>query len=309
MSSGEDYIILASNVKSFADINTISSFKTKLARRKEFPSSEDWRCAISEMTYKQSWYNVKEKCDIEFLLSDGSFLKHKLPQGSFSIDAGYYKDIESLIFTINQKLFNLTKSSLDIHRIVKLELHPTSLFVEIETGQVLNKVKTNVIEKDYDQYHEEKLEFIPVFGPEIENILGFTDEKGRTLFRKYEEEAEIQMQSCGYVTKYFENRLRANFPYDITAGFTNLYVYTNIVQQSDVGDAFAPILTSFPNRLSPDGWGGCIHHEPKNPIYRPVQMRSFDTIDIEIKDDSGQPVDFKLGNVVLKLNFQRYGSQ
>ena len=176
----------------------------------------------------------------------------------------------------------------------------------------------------YDKYNHminllpgvnEKTIFIPIWGKEIESMLGLFDIKGNTLVDR------LLLKYKYYVDQYSRQDIEAiekikkmqkecwvtgSFPADFNAGFNNLFIYTNIVQHSDVGNAFAPILTTVPNKLSQDGWGGSVHHEPKNLIYRPLQSRFFDTIEIDIKDDSGVPVPFKLGNVIIKLHFKKY---
>ena len=66
MESKDDYIILASNVKSFSEENTIAKFRTQLARKRVFPPNEDWRVAVSEISYRQSWFNLKESITIKY---------------------------------------------------------------------------------------------------------------------------------------------------------------------------------------------------------------------------------------------------
>ena len=93
----------------------------------------------------------------------------------------------------------------------------------------------------------------------------------------------------------------------MNAGFNNLYIYSDIVQASDLGNSHTKLLGCVPNIRSKEGWGGPVFHAPRNLVYRPVQLRTFDTIEIGITDDSGQLVNFKSGVVVIKLHFVRYG--
>ena len=41
------------------------------------------------------------------------------------------------------------------------------------------------------------------------------------------------------------------------------------------------------------------------PLYVPVNTSTFDTIEINIKDDTGQNVSFKAGKVICKLHFRQ----
>lgn len=302
----DEYIILASNVKSFNDTNTIANFKTKLARRREFLASDDWRVGVSEITYKQSWYNIKENTQITYMNEMGYVEdfggKNTETQ---SITAGYYSSIPELISTITYALDKLLEIGA---KPPELQFDPNNQIVTLIPGNVT--------------FEGKKIQFIPVLGTQIENILGLIDKEGRTLAERLElmafEELNIKydaktttlvVSKSGAKTELrnmLNNmRIEAEYPADINGGFDNLYIYSNIVQQSDVGDAFAPILSTVP--IHTNRWGKTVHHEPKNLIYRPLQSRIFDTIEIDIRDDSGHSVPFKLGNIILKLHFLKYG--
>ena len=41
-----------------------------------------------------------------------------------------------------------------------------------------------------------------------------------------------------------------------------------------------------------------------NPHYLPVTMNSIDTIEIDVRDDTGTPFHFEAGKVLVKLHFQ-----
>jgi hypothetical protein len=156
----EDFIILASNVKSYGDTNTISNFRTKLARRRDFPSNEDWRVALTEITYKQSWYNVKESIVPKYYTRQADDIK-SLYNPSAEIPPGFYT-IESLISEIN----NL------ITKLVTIENIPPSFMYNSHTQMVSltpGLLKTGVM-------------YIPILGKEIEKMLGFVDEKNNGLY-------------------------------------------------------------------------------------------------------------------------------
>ena len=302
-----DHIILASNVTSFNETNTHSHFKTRLAQKKVFPSNEDWRVALTEITYKQSWYNIREDCPIHLIYQDGMNLKiHELVE-SLKIEAGFYPNIDYLIKAINTKLQMLTAH---VTRAPHMHVHPESRRIFIYPGITNN----SAVEPGVEQ------RFIPVFNKDMENILGLVDKDGCTLSQKVRNipmDNSTHKWSKDIATNFIKkkeqlnyefdrNKIRGSYPADINAGFNNLYIYSNIVQQSHVGDAYGEILTTVPNKLSKDGFGGSVIHEPKNLVYRPLQTRTFDTIEIDITDDSGKEIPFKLGNTVVKLEFVRY---
>lgn len=296
----DDFIILASNVKTFGETNTISNFKTKLARRRDFPSNEDWRVALTEITYKQTWYNLQENVIPAFYTQQAVEISLGI---DMKISRGFYATAEGLIGEIN-KMMQLLDNE---------ENEPPFYWINYSTQLV--SITPGVRRKTGVKY-------IPTLGTEIETMLGFTDERGGNLCDRLMYQAvytAIDLADSddmyNYITKsneelanmFEQNKITATFPPDLKNGLNNLFIYTNIVQQSDVGDAFVPILTTVPNKLSQDGWGGSVHHEPKNLIYRPLQTRNFDTIEIDVKDDSGRKFPFKIGNVIIKLHFLKHG--
>lgn len=305
-SKTDEYIILASNVKSFSATNSIANFKTKLGRRREFLASDDWRVALQEITYKHSWYNIKENTQITYMNEMGMFEdfdgRNTDPQ---SITAGYYSSIPELISTITYAMDKVLEFGVNPP---ELQFDPNNQIVTLKPGSYTSDGK--------------KIKFIPILGTQIENILGLIDKEGQTLVDRMEllvfQELNFKFDSKTttlLVSKSEANsplrnmlnnmKIEGEYPADINGGFDNLYIYSNIIQQSDVGDAFAPILSTVPIHTS--RWGKTVHHEPKNLIYRPLQSRIFESIEIDIRDDSGTSVIFKLGNIILKLHFLKHG--
>lgn len=89
---------------------------------------------------------------------------------------------------------------------------------------------------------------------------------------------------------------------DVRQGFHSLYIYSNIVQSSMVGDALVPLLRI----VAIEGSSGeMVTHTYQNIQYVPLQQRQFDTIEIDIKDDTGLPVPFERGKVIVTLHFRQ----
>jgi len=92
------------------------------------------------------------------------------------------------------------------------------------------------------------------------------------------------------------------YRYDITRGFHSLFVYCNICEPQVVGDIFAPLLRT----VGISGKRG--EHIMKTygePHYVQVSTRQIDSIEINIKDDTGEFVPFMFGKVVCKLHFRQ----
>lgn len=89
---------------------------------------------------------------------------------------------------------------------------------------------------------------------------------------------------------------------DLHQGFYSLYVYCPVVEPRMVGDAFVPLL----REIAIEGHSGDVITKTYEKIhYIPLQHRRFETLDIYIRDDTGKPVPFEWGKVVVTLCFRR----
>lgn len=92
------------------------------------------------------------------------------------------------------------------------------------------------------------------------------------------------------------NPVNVNFGYDI------LFVYTDCIEQQLVGDVQAQLLRNI-----------CINNINSNamqtvsfeqPHYVTVSKRHFDTIKLDLRDETGKKLPFQFGRVVVKLHFR-----
>jgi len=89
---------------------------------------------------------------------------------------------------------------------------------------------------------------------------------------------------------------------DLKAGQYSLFVYCDVVQPQIIGNVVAPIIRV----VSISGsYGDTIDQHYHNPHYVPVLQKEFDTIEINIKDDTGKDVAFDHGKVFVKLHFRK----
>ena len=94
----------------------------------------------------------------------------------------------------------------------------------------------------------------------------------------------------------------AKYPPDITSGFNTLYVYCDLIQPQIVGNVLAPLLRTVP--ISGD-YGSTCNKVFLSPHYLPLRKKSFDTVEIAIRDDTDHPVEFMFGKVIVKLHLKR----
>ena len=98
----------------------------------------------------------------------------------------------------------------------------------------------------------------------------------------------------------------ADFVVDMSRGFESLYVYTNVVEPRVVGDSLVPLLRIVPLSGSQ---GDTVSKTFQKTQYVPVLCKEFGTIEIDIRDDTGRPVPFERGKVVVTLHFRRIKSR
>ena len=93
---------------------------------------------------------------------------------------------------------------------------------------------------------------------------------------------------------------------DINGGINNMYIYTDIIENMIVGDMQAPLL-----RIVPAGgkFGDVVHQSFETLRYIPLRKKSFDTIELDIRDVFGEPVSFESGILVVTLHFRRASIQ
>lgn len=87
----------------------------------------------------------------------------------------------------------------------------------------------------------------------------------------------------------------------IHEGDHSLYVYCNILKQQMVGDVLVPLLRIVPTKGTD---GELVTRTYENIMYYLVQQKHFDTVELDIRDDTGRRVSFERGKVVVTLHFR-----
>ena len=89
--------------------------------------------------------------------------------------------------------------------------------------------------------------------------------------------------------------------YNTDINCQSLFVYCDILERVIVGDTKAPLLRS----LSVSGKHGNIVREIYDkPMYVPIQKKHFESVEIDIRRDFGEPVSFVNGKSSVTLHFR-----
>ena len=89
---------------------------------------------------------------------------------------------------------------------------------------------------------------------------------------------------------------------DIGGGVTNLYIYSDIVANRDVGNALAPLLRVLPLE---GGRNASVHKEFVHPHYVPASNIRKDAVTVNITSDDGTLMPFAGGKVSLTVHYRR----
>ena len=89
---------------------------------------------------------------------------------------------------------------------------------------------------------------------------------------------------------------------DLEHGFHDFYIYCDIAQAQYVGDVLVPLLRIVPVE---EVDGQRLNKSFLRPQYIPVDRKAFETIEVNIRRDTGESVPFESGKVLLTLHFRQ----
>ena len=284
-----EYITLVSNVKSVSGKNTLAEFRTQLSRKLTF--NGDWVVGVAEISYTKSWFNVLFSHKIILFDEMGNVFNDIIESNEinikkreeFYISSGYYESAKKLVDEINKTLSIITTIE-----------PPVLLYNDLNNTVTVKAGKVDGVVKVY-----------PYFGSEVENILGL---KNRNQIDDYystvNHNSDIAAAIFNGNHMYKRDKFVAFHPVEISGGYHSLYVYSNIVYPSYVGDTCTQILrvVEIP-RNAIFGEQCVIKYE--RPQYRPVLLNEFESIELSIKDDTGALIPFKFGRIIVTLHFKK----
>lgn len=263
------FVILPCNVKDEKFLNTIATYTTQLPKR--FNLVGNWYVGLSEISYTKSWRNLRDTPTLGLRSANYSRF--------FVFDYGFKAQVfttpHALVDKLNyvyEVMWDVEKEhsqDVDAMKPIKFSFTPSNEYVQIEAGILVVNGKKELV--------------YPDLGYELSNILGFD-----VPIKPREKSATIQ-------------GIRSP---DLSGHIRSLYVYSDIVSPSIVGDEHANILRIVP--VANSRFGTDIDTVFTNPYYYKVNNREFSKITIYIKDDVGKTVPFEYGRLVVTLHFKKW---
>ena len=276
------YLTLPSNSSAtYYDDNTLTRFTTKLLS--SISLSGDWEVGLTEMIFPRTWMTLNKK-EATFALTTGapqisdriSFSSALLTTTEVRVPYGYYESVNDLVFEISKSLSKLLPT-------------PVVSYVGGVGGGVVResipspKIKYNEVSRriQFDMHRNQSLSFHPT----LASILGVSSDQNPSKAAN----EETYNWTGDDIT-------------DITRGIKYLMVYCDLLEHVPVGDTKAPLLRI----VDATGTNGeSIHRMYESPRYIPVQKKNYDSIEIVIRDDIGNPIAFETGKLVVTLHFRQ----
>ena len=259
-------VVLPSNASlQYFPHNTLTNYTAQLAQEIKLPPGE-WEVGLSEISFNKSWYNVM-----------GGFVYLSTPGEQEDIlaviQSGYYSDMNELTQEINNQLKQESQA------------RGSSLGDKV-SFQFNNRSRRVSVRKSL--HHQIK---INVNGP-LRSQLGFSDAfHNRILYT-----SDIDQKYPQEVNKEFTGDENANID-----TISNIYVYSDVVQNSHIGDVQSRLLRIVP--VNKEHWA--VNSRIYQKIqYLPVSQKNIRNISIYLRTDTGEKVPFTAGKTVVTLQFR-----
>jgi hypothetical protein len=280
------YLTLPSNSsQEFFPNNTLTEFTTKLPSTIEL--ANEWEVGLAEIMFPRSWCTIPKdgiiivvdyrRCNIERKISLSSKFHNDEDLSETDLDAmvkiklrgGFYKTMEE----VTQEL-NLAAAGAFAATGIDTSLNPPVFYYRSITRRMYITIPSGMCIE---------------FPSSLESILGLTEAQN-PIYNKTDDKLSVRGElSC-----------------DLQTGIHALYIYCDLLQFTHVGDIKAPLL-----RVVDSGGdaGDVVTRYYERPRYVPLQKKNFDSIQIIVRDDLGEKIQFENGKVLLTLHFRRAQNQ
>ena len=105
---------------------------------------------------------------------------------------------------------------------------------------------------------------------------------------------------------FLQKKTTGPYVADVSNALRAMYVYTSIIEDQFVGDVKVPLL----RLVNTQGdYGENVNVSFRNLQYIPLKVKSFESIEIDIKDDKNENVSFEYGKSTVTLHFRQRRSQ
>lgn len=242
----------------------------------------EWRVGLCEIHYTNSWFNLNGFNDVGIVEVSRPNVRHSYYA---AIEPGRYNDINQLLSLIRQSI----KTDSEITVSPKIDCNTFSRRVVMTHG----KTKDNKL-------------LMYRFGAELSDLLGISSgfvSKTSALMDNMPDDIRNNVSNAILpAANKTDEVLESKTSFDLSGGINSLYVYSDLVDYTTVGDVKAQLLRVV--KIPSDAkFGDAVNITFERPYYIPLSKRDVRSIEIEIKDDAGSLVNFAFGRVEVTLHF------
>ena len=296
--------------------NKISNYRTKLAVDVDLSQGE-WEVGLLDIQYPTSWLNVMEN-EMAGTLTVNS----GKPWMEFAVPKGSYPDSQSFLKTLDDVLKSKSEGYIYLKQNANADVQ----------GEYEDPV---TFEVNSSAERASKISGIALSAP-LANVLGLFDSvkmldifRGRTV-KNPSQKNRVMVDTNhslnkdhGIIVRRFAQfkrdikeedatdirRTMFSLPrkVDVLRGFHMIYVYSDIIEHSHLGDTMAPVLRVFIPHFDPQNTKQD-HREFISPHYKVLRTgtRILSTIDLYIADEMGRMLLFEQsGKVTATLHFRK----
>ena len=273
------YLTLPSNssMDAFPE-NTLTQYITKLPDR--FDLLGEWEVGLSEIQYPISWYKVSKKdVQLEMYHVDPSSSSSVAAAHDVSPPPGHYDCPDAFVKHINATIASKGSKK----NLIRFSYNAISKKITINFGPDAKLPTVKVMSKMF-------VELAGFSFADVNSVLSELEEKGKENDNWWKIKGTANRSVTG------------SNVCDLQRGFYSLFVYCDVVEHVVVGDVKAPLVRTV-NITGKEGL--TVNRSFQTVQYVPVQRKQFRTIEIDIRDDTGHPVPFQRGKVIVTLHFRR----
>ena len=268
------YLTLPSNSSlSYFPENNAGHFFTKLPQTQNF--GDDYEVGLAEIQFSNNYQNIT---------NNSVWFEYEEPR---------YTDIIDGIGN---------KQGIRIERELKRVMVPNGLYeTNGEFIKVLNDLVKSEITEDIIGDREKKKSIKFKYN---------TYTKRMSLFKYFAKSKVNLSDALMKILGFSQNSLEgaggfgAERVMDLDQRVKGIFVYSDLVRRRPVGDAVVPLLRTLP---PVDKSKETTHYLFEKPHYMPLARFKFDTVELLLTSDKGEPISFENGHTIATLHFRRKG--